>query len=56
MPISKCSVEETTQQGKAGVKKTAQMRAVAETPITEQIMQVDMARIELKWALPVTTH
>lgn len=32
------------------------MRAIAETPITEQIMQVDMARIKLKWALPITIH
>lgn len=46
----------TTQQEKAGVEKTAQMRAAAETPITEQIMQVDTARVKLKWALPVTTH
>lgn len=37
-------------------KKTALMRAIAETPITEQIMQVDTARIKLKWALPVTVH
>lgn len=49
-------MEKTTQQEKAGVKKTAQMRVMAETPIREQIMQVDMARIQLKWALPVTVH
>ena len=49
-------VEKTVQQEKAGVKKAAQMRAIAETSITEQIIQVDTARIKLKWALPVTIH
>lgn len=41
---------------KRRVKKTAQMRAGEETPITESIIQVDVARIMLKWALPVKIH
>lgn len=47
-------MEKTRQQEKAGVKKTAQMRAVAETAVTEQITQADTARIKPEWALPVT--